>query len=162
MRKFLILFLFSFFAGNSQEEVLLHNESGVFTTEVTLNSRVRTEFIVDTGCSISSIPYYIALTLYQTGTIKTSDLMEDSTAILADGSRVQVHHFRMRTLKIGHTVLKNVEFAVVMNESSPLLLGQNVLSRLEKVTIDYKRKKLIYGKTRSSKSFVSRKKRTRR
>jgi len=49
----------------------------------------------------------------------------------------------LREIKIGDSVLHNVEASVTHNQQAPLLLGQSVLERFGTVTIDNINSKLI-------------------
>jgi aspartyl protease family protein len=42
----------------------------------------------------------------------------------------------LKEVKLGDAVLKNVQASVVHNQKAPLLLGQSVLERFGKITID--------------------------
>ena len=50
---------------------------------------------------------------------------------------------RLREIKVGDAILKNVEASVAHNQKAPLLLGQSVLERFGTITIDNKNSKLI-------------------
>ena len=51
-----------------------------------------------------------------------------------------------RELKIGEYTFKDVECSMSTSETAPILLGQEILNRFKKVTIDNKRKVLILEK----------------
>ena len=50
---------------------------------------------------------------------------------------------RLREIKIGDIMLRNVEASVVHSQQAPLLLGQSVLERFGIVTIDNINSRLI-------------------
>jgi hypothetical protein len=50
---------------------------------------------------------------------------------------------KVREIKIGDALLKNVEASVVLNQQAPLLLGQSVLERFGTITIDNINSKLL-------------------
>ena len=57
---------------------------------------------------------------------------------LADGAVV-----RIKEVKVGDCILKNIEASVIKNQKAPLLLGQSVLERFGSITIDNQNNKLI-------------------
>jgi predicted aspartyl protease len=77
-----------------------------------------------------------------TGTLTDADFTGTNTYVLADGSRVPSQTFRIKSLKIGDTVLENVSGSVASLEGS-LLLGQSFLSRFKSWSIDNTRQILI-------------------
>jgi predicted aspartyl protease len=93
---------------------------------------------LDSGASEVSITPDVALTLMRTGTIKQEDWLEGRTYKFADGSTAKSDRFMLRNLQIGSYNIPNVSVSISNSIEAPLLLGQNVLSRLGKISIDYK------------------------
>src|SRR5262249_11692748 len=70
------------------------------------------------------------------------------TYVLADGSRVQRSRFTIRTIRIGDHVIENVTATIGEVEGS-LLLGQSVLERLGKWSLDTGRGVMALGEAGS-------------
>ena len=75
------------------------------------------------------------MTLMRTGTLKKTDFLGEKTYVLADGSKVPSQTFRIRSLKVGNKVIKDVNGSVVFREGS-LLLGQSFLGRFKSWSVD--------------------------
>lgn len=103
---------------------------------ISINDIINTDFIIDTGASNVSITPDLALLLIKSGTIKSEDWLNDKYYQFADGSSAKSKAFKIKKLKIGNKVLYDVDCSISNNLSAPLLLGQNVLNRFGKVTID--------------------------
>ena len=100
-----------------------------------INNAITLDFIVDSGAADVSIPADVVMTLFRTGTLEKSDFLGEKTYVLADGSEVPSQTFRIRSLKVGSTVLQNVTGSVASVKGS-LLLGQSFLGRFKSWSID--------------------------
>jgi clan AA aspartic protease (TIGR02281 family) len=109
---------------------------------VEINGSITLEFGVDSGAADVSIPQDVFSTLQRTGTIKDSDILGRKTYVLADGSKSQSVTFRIRSLKVGDTVVENVPGSVAPS-GAILLLGQSFLGRFKAWSIDNKKEKLV-------------------
>lgn len=114
------------------------NEGGIYSLSCTLDDCVTIPFIVDTGASETTIPYYVALTLYKAGKIKTEDILESKTYMLADGSLMKTDRVMIHKMTIGNHEFREFSVSVSDNPSSPILSGQNVLSQLKSMEVNYK------------------------
>lgn len=97
----------------------------------------------DTGASTVSISSVEASFMLKNGYMKTEDIkgrerFSTATGEIHDGTTI-----RLREIKIGDAVLRNVDASVVHNQQAPLLLGQSVLERFGIITIDNINSKLI-------------------
>lgn len=68
-------------------------------------------------------------------TITKSDFSGEKKYVLADGSIVPSMTFRLRSLKVGDHLLKNVEASIAPVQGS-LLLGQSFLRRFQSWSVD--------------------------
>lgn len=50
----------------------------------------------------------------------------------------------LRTVKIGNTLLQNVEAIVVGNNKAPLLLGQSAFEQFSRIEIDNENQRIIF------------------
>jgi len=98
---------------------------------------VKVNFTFDTGCSTLSLNAQIFEELVRKGVVKRSDLSEESESELANGETHLVRSFTIKRLQIGDCVLHNVRASVGVYDrpDADPLLGQSVLSRLERYTI---------------------------
>ena len=70
--------------------------------------------------------------------IKGKEYCSTATGEIHEGTKI-----RLREIKIGDSVLRNVEASVTHNQQAPLLLGQSVLERFGTITIDNINSRLI-------------------
>ena len=124
------------------ETVPLTKEGGTLIVPVIINDSMKLGFTIDTGASDVSIPFDVYSTLRRTGTILPSDLLDIQVYALADGSEHRSQRFRIRSLKVGNSVITDVTGSVAP-PSGPLLLGQSFLSRLHTWSIDNQRQLLL-------------------
>jgi predicted aspartyl protease len=100
------------------------------------------KFTVDSGAADVTIPADVFSTLMRAGTIEDSDMLGTQTYILADGSTSNLQTFRIRSLKVGDTVLENVTGSVADTRGT-LLLGQSFLRSFKSWSIDNSRHMLV-------------------
>lgn len=115
---------------------------GIFEIQCTLDDCITIPFVLDTGASDTTVPYCVGMTLFRAGKIKEEDLLGVKTYILADGSKVTTQRFLLHKLVIGNHEFREIEISVSDNDLSPLLLGQNVLSQMDVIEIDYEKNTL--------------------
>ena len=118
-------------------------ENGIYKIPVEINGS-NMNFIFDTGASIISISSTEAMFLYKQGTLKEEDFIgnvnfQDATGAISEGTII-----RLKTVKIGNKVLKDVEASIVHNNVAPLLFGQSALAKFGKVSIDYDRNEITF------------------
>ena len=63
--------------------------------------------------------------------------------VTADGSITDGAVICIKEVMVGDVILKNIEASVVKNQKAPLLLGQSILERFGKITIDNENSVLI-------------------
>lgn len=113
-------------------------KSGVYEIPAIINDVLKINFVFDAGASDVSISPDIALTLIKTGTLNSEDFIGTQTYKFADGSTAKSKIFILKEVQIGNKKVANVKASISNSVDSPLLLGQSVLKRFGKVTIDYK------------------------
>jgi predicted aspartyl protease len=133
----------------SAETIQLERNGGILLVPVLVNDAISLKFILDSGASDVSVPADVVLTLLRTGTVTSSDFIGQKTYVLADGSKLPSAQFRLRTLKIGAHVIRNVTASVAPVEAE-LLLGQSFLSRLPAWTIDNRRGALVLNSPKTA------------
>lgn len=111
-------------------------ESGVYHIWIEVNG-TRMRFIFDTGASNITISQTEAAFLWKQGTISENDFLREASFQVATGEIMVGAIINLSRVKIANRTLKDVEAVVVPNDMAPLLLGQSVLARLGKYTVDY-------------------------
>ncbi len=117
---------------------------GVYEIPITINNTLKINFIFDAGASDVSISADVALTLIRTGTVSDKDFIGTATYKFADGSMAKSKVFILKELQIGNRKITNIRTSISNSLDAPLLLGQSVLNRFGKVTIDYKNSVIVF------------------
>lgn len=128
---------------SSKNIVKMSEENGTYKIPVEINGS-NMNFIFDTGASVISMSETEALFLFKQGTLKEEDFLgnvnfQDATGAISEGTII-----KLKTVKIGHKVLKDVEASIVHNSEAPLLFGQSALAKFGKVSIDYDENEITF------------------
>jgi clan AA aspartic protease (TIGR02281 family) len=132
--------------GPSQDEIQLQLNHGVFSVSVVINGAISIPFVLDSGAADVQLPAEVVLTLIRTGTLSEGDFIGASTYVLANGSTLRSHRLRIREMRVGEHIVRNVVASVGPAVSSDALLGQSFLSKLPAWTLDNKRHVLILAR----------------
>ena len=124
-------------ATSSSNIIPMIKRGGVYEIPLIINGSLKLNFIFDSGASDVSIPPDVTLTLIRTGTISESDFIGTNTYTFADGTSAKSTTFNIKKINIGNRTIYNVKAYISASVDAPLLLGQSLLSRLGRVTIDY-------------------------
>jgi clan AA aspartic protease (TIGR02281 family) len=130
-------------------EIPLGASGGIYTVPVQINRSVTASFLVDPGAGVVVIPVAMLRQLIANGTITESDVLGVGTAELADSSMYLTARVRLRELRIGNIVARDVTAAVSPGLTQPLL-GQSFLQRFASVTFDNRRQVLILSEDGSA------------
>src|SRR5262245_5828378 len=130
-------------ADAAGREIALAPDAGVSRVSVTLNGRLVRPFIVDSGASEVQVSTGVVRALFPRGSAPPVYLA-GGTYRLADGRTVHDRRFLIPSLRIGDHEFHQVA-ASIGGPDAPLLLGQNVLSRLGTWSIDSRRSVLVLG-----------------
>lgn len=90
--------------------------------------------------TISSVEAQFML---KNGYLKSEDIKGKEYFTVATGEIGEGTIIRLKEIKVGDAVLRNVDASVAHNQQAPLLLGQSVLERFGTITIDNINSKLI-------------------
>lgn len=137
MKHIIVLFiaLMGCLCLNAEVRIHMEKEAGVYKVPCQVNG-LKIKFIFDTGAAIVSISSSYANMMLANGYLEETDITGVSKSILADGSVVENLVVNLREVKIGGLTLKDVTAYIVTSQNAPLLLGQSVIQRLGKVSID--------------------------
>ena len=122
----------------------LKKSGGVYEIPVMLNDVLKINLIFDSGAADVSISPDVALTLIKTGTITAEDWLSGNYYQLGDGSVVKSERFILRSVQVGNHIVMNVRCSISKSIKAPMLLGQSVLERLGKYTVDYEKGVVIF------------------
>lgn len=123
--------------------IKMTKKDGVYTVPIEING-AKMFFIFDTGASYVSLSETEANFLIKQGTLTRDDIIGTSQFSDANGDVSEGTIINLKTVKIGNRIINNVRASVVHNAVAPLLLGQSVLNKFGKVSIDYNREIIIF------------------
>ena len=115
--------------------------SGVYEVPCTIND-LPLKFIFDTGASTTTISSVEAAFMLKNGYLKDGDIKGKEYYSTATGDIHEGTIIRLREIKIGDAILRNVDASVTHSQQAPLLLGQSVMDRFGTITIDNTTSKL--------------------
>lgn len=122
---------------------LKKDESGLYYIISKINN-VPIKFILDTGCSHMSLSQRDIDFLLNHDFISTKDVNGSAISTYADGSSELTKMYNIKELSITDSItLHDLTCTVSPNDNAPALLGQEALSQLGLVTIDYKNHQII-------------------
>jgi clan AA aspartic protease (TIGR02281 family) len=101
------------------------------------------KMIFDTGAADVTISSVEANFMLKNGYLADSDIKGKRSYQTASGDIHEGTVLRLKEVKLGNAVLKNVEASVVHSQKAPLLLGQSVLEKFGTITIDNINSKLV-------------------
>jgi tetratricopeptide (TPR) repeat protein len=125
-----------------EEIVKMEQVGGVFVVPVRFNEVITLNAIVDSGASDVSVPADLVLTLMRANTVTSADFLGQQTYVLADGSKMPSHQFRIRSLRVGNKTIQNV-IATVASVNADILLGQSFLSKFKSWSVDNEKHALV-------------------
>ena len=120
---------------NAEVRIQMEKEAGVYKVPCQVNG-LKMKFIFDTGAANVSMSSTYAEMMLENGYLVESDFKGTMQSILADGSVVDNVVVNLRNVEIAGKTIENVTALVVASQNAPLLLGQSVIQRLGKVSID--------------------------
>lgn len=94
------------------------------------------KMIFDTGASDVTISSVEASFMLKNGYLSDSDVKGKKHYMTASGDIHEGTILKLKEVKLGDAVLKNIEASVVHSQKAPLLLGQSVLEKFGTITID--------------------------
>ena len=103
-----------------------------------------TYLIIDSGAADMMLSPQVAKILVSSGTLTDDDFLPGQLYRLADGRRKKHMRARLRSVTLGNRTFRDVTFSISETDDSPMLLGQSLLERLGKYTIDYHNGLLLF------------------
>lgn len=143
-RLLYIVFALVSFNVSAQDIIQMEKSGGVYKVPCKING-LGLKFIFDTGASDVSISLSEAVFMVKNGYLNESDFRGTETYRIANGDIAEGTKVVLRKVEFGKQTLYNVEASIVHSMDAPLLLGQSVLERLGKFSVDYSNSTLIIG-----------------
>lgn len=94
------------------------------------------KMIFDTGASNVTISSVEASFMFKNGYLSSNDVKGKRNFMTASGDIHEGTVLKLKEVRLGDAVLKNIDASVVGNQKAPLLLGQSVLEKFGTITID--------------------------
>ena len=129
-------------AGRTTEVSMVKKYSGTYEVPCQVNG-LPLKMVFDTGASDVTISAVEASFMLKNGYLNEEDVKGRKNYMTADGDIHEGTVLRLKEVKLGDAVLKNIEASVVHSQRAPLLLGQSVLEKFGTITIDNVNSKLL-------------------
>ena len=123
--------------NDGSTEIHMKNIGGVYQITALINGEP-VQFIFDTGASDVTISDVEAAFLYKQGKLTDSNFIGKTQYQVANGDYGEGDHIFFDNFTVGGLTLHHVEATIIHNPHVDCLLGESFLSKLGKVTIDYK------------------------
>lgn len=120
--------------------IALTQQGGVYLLPITIGAN-RYSFILDSGAGEVSISSEVERQLISNGSLEKEDYLIKGLYRIADGSIIVCRRARLKSMKIGNTIVSNVT-ASIGDSSTPLLLGRSFLDKFSSWTIDNEKSQL--------------------
>lgn len=101
------------------------------------------KMVFDTGASDVTISSVEASFMLKNGYLADADVKGKRNYVTASGDIHEGTILRLKEVKLGDAVLKNIEASVVHSQKAPLLLGQSALEKFGTIMIDNVNSKLL-------------------
>lgn len=129
-------------SASAQTVIKLEKKDGQYTTQCQVNG-VKMKVAINTGGFEVGISQVEAKFMIKNGYIKKEDILKSKLYETASGEIAEGTEIILRKIDISGYVLTNIKALVVGSEGAPLLIGQNALARMGKISIDYNNNTLI-------------------
>ena len=123
------------FSINAEVRIHMEKDGGVYKVPCKVNG-LNMKFIFDTGASKVCISSTYAEMMLENGYLDKSDIKGTSKSTIADGTVIDNVIINLRKVEIAGQTIENVSAIVVPTQNAPLLLGQSVIQKLGRVSID--------------------------
>jgi len=102
---------------------------GTFVILATVNGAAQAALRVDSGATDVMLPRTVAARLISTGSLTHADYVTTKTYRLADGSLRTQKVYRLRSLKVGALIVRDIPCTISNDDTG--LLGQSFLSKAQ-------------------------------
>ena len=115
---------------------------GTFVILATVNGAAQAALRVDSGATDVMLPRTVAAKLFSTGSLTHADYVTTKTYRLADGSFRTQKVYRLRSLKVGTLIVRDIPCTISNDDTG--LLGQSFLSKAHDWSMDNRRHVLTF------------------
>jgi len=122
------------------------NWANIMEVDVKINGVLKT-FHFDTGATLIAFGNEFYDYLYSNSLIKDEDIIGKRTSLMGNGNEVEVILVNIKKVTIGDLTLTNIQAVVFQQADAPFLLGQNVFSKFNNITIDNNNNKIVLQKS---------------
>ena len=123
--------------------IKMRNYNGIYKIPAQVDG-IDLDFIFDTGASTLCLSDEEANTLRKLGKLTDADILGDTEGLIANGTLAKGTVVVLRAVRIGNKVLYNIPATITHGTNVPLLMGESVLSKFGKVTIDYSKGEITF------------------
>ena len=110
---------------------------GTFVILATVNGAAQAAMRVDSGATDVMLPRTVAARLISAGSLTHADYVTTKTYRLADGSLRTQKVYRLRSLKVGTLIVRDIPCTISNDDTG--LLGQSFLSKAQDWAMDNRR-----------------------
>jgi len=135
--------VFIHFQKPQETRIKMVEANGVRYIPMKINGQ-ELNFVFDTGASSICISTLEAIVLVKNDLLSESDIIGQEGYIDANGGFSVGTKINLKTVQIGNKELQNVDATIIENPNAACLLGQTVLSRFGRYTIDNKKNEIIF------------------
>jgi len=137
LKKTILTIILTFFIHTifSQTTIFMEKENGVYQIPCKVNG-IPMKFIFDTGASDVTISLTEAQFLIKQNLLSVNDIIGKEKYQIANGDIEVGTKIILKEINIRGLVLHNIEASVIHSQQAPLLLGQNVISKLGKLELE--------------------------
>ena len=137
------VFFFVFVPNPKETRIKMVEDKGVRYVPMKINGQ-ELSFVFDTGASSICISTLEAAILVKNGLLSEDNIIGQQGYIDANGRFSVGTVINLDSVQIGNRKLENVEATIIENPNAECLLGQTVLSRFGKYTIDNQKNEIIF------------------
>ncbi len=124
------------FKLKAQTIIKLEKEGNEYFTNGTVNG-LKIKMTIATGSTETGISPVEAMYMIKNGYIKKDDILRGVSYESADGDITDGAEVMLRKIDMSGVVLTDIKAIVIGSLNVPLLIGQNALKKLGKITLDY-------------------------
>lgn len=122
--------------AKAQTVIKLQKEGTMYTTDGLVNG-LKLKLMIATATFEVGISQVEAMFMIKNGYIKKEDVLDEKFYESADGDIALGTEVILRKIDMSGVVLTDVKALVIGSLDAPLLIGQNALNKLGKITMDY-------------------------
>ena len=137
------VFFFVFVPNPKETRIKMVEDKGVRYVPMKINGQ-ELSFVFDTGASSICISTLEAAILVKNGLLSEDNIIGQQWYIDANGRFSVGTVINLDSVQIGNRKLENVEATIIENPRAECLLGQTVLSRFGKYTIDNEKNEIVF------------------